>query len=295
MATLDPMRWIVGLDLLNLSGGALRFASWLRRNASSEQTSGVHVLTPHPLRQSLANKTEEEFRLWVHGLAEASVAEAGAAEDLEAVSLVEAETAEEGLLAALKGGRGDALVIGRKAASDAESLVRLGRVARRLLRGMPAPIVVVPPDLGAELPSGPIVLATDLGASSVDALIFARDLAATVGRELVLVHAYRVHSALQAYVSPNVWGQASVQATEAAESSVAAYCTQHQLSVRSLVVRGPTAHGVLETGRREKACMIITGSRRLSLLDRIFTSSVGGDLAALASIPVAVVPASPQA
>jgi len=289
------MRWIVGLDLLQLSVGALRFASWLRRSAPAERSSGVHVLTPHPLRQSLANKSEEEFRLWVHGLAQECVDEAGVGEELDGVVLVEGESAEEGLLSALAAGRGEGLIIGRKAASGAESFVRLGRVARRLLRRMPAPIVVVPPDLGRELPPGPVVLATDLGASAESALRFARELAETVGRELVLVHAYEVHGALQGYVSASAWGQATFEATAAAESSVAAYCDEHQLSVRSLVVRGPTAHGVLETAAREKACMIVTGSRQLSLLDRIFTSSVGGDLAALASIPVVVVPARPPA
>jgi nucleotide-binding universal stress UspA family protein len=289
------MRWIVGLDLLELSVGALRFASWLRRRAPEERSCGVHVLTPHPLRQSLANKTEEEFRLWVHGLAQECVDQAGVAEQLDGVVLVEGETAEEGLLAALAAERGKALIIGRKAASGAESFVRLGRVARRLLRQMPAPIVVVPPDLERELPPGPVVLATDLGPSAASALRFAQALAETIGRELLVVYAYEVHSPLQSYVNPSVWGQATLEATAAAESSVAAYCEEHQLSVRSLVVRGPTAHGVLETAVREKACMIVTGSRQLSLLDRIFTSSVGGDLAALASIPVAVVPASPPA
>ena len=287
------MRWIVGLDLLELSLGALRFASWLRRSAPAERPSGVHVLTPHPLRKSLANKSEEEFQLWVHKLAQEFVDEAGVAEELDGVALVEGESAEEGLLSALAAGRGEALIIGRKAASSDESIIRLGRVARRLLRQMPAPIVVVPPDLGRELPPGPIVFATDLGPSAESALRFAQELAETVGRELLLVHAYEVHSALQSYVSPNAWGQATIEATAAAESSLAAYCDEHQLSVRSLAVRGPTAHGVLATAAREKACMIVTGSRRLSLVDRIFTSSVGGDLAALASIPVAVVPARP--
>lgn len=36
--------------------------------------------------------------------------------------------------------------------------------------------------------------------------------------------------------------------------------------------------------------MLITGSRRLSLVERIFSSSVGASVAAMAPIPVLLVP-----
>ncbi len=289
------MHWIVGLDLLDLSSGALRLASWLRKRAPEASFSGVHVLTSHPLRHSLSDKTEDELRVWVQELAEKSVDQAGVAAELSDVSVVEASSAEEGLAAALEAASGSALIIGRKAKSDSEKVIRLGRVARRLLRRMPAPIAVVPPDLGAELAPGPVVLATDLGPSSESALDFAVELASTVGRDLLIVHAFSVHSALEVYIAPSAWDRASFEASAQAEASVLAWRERHQLTARSLVVRGPTVHGVLETCAREQACMIVAGTRRLSFLDRIFTSSVGGDLAALAPIPVIIVPAEPPA
>jgi nucleotide-binding universal stress UspA family protein len=290
------MRWIVGLDLLDLSHGAMRFAAWIHRHASGERFSGVHVLTPQPLRLSLSDKTEEEFREWVLGLAKGAVGALGVDVDLDEVSVIEADTGEEGLTSALSVKGGSALVIGRKApAADDDAVVRLGRVARRLLRQMPAPIAVVPPDLGEELPPGPVVMATDLGPSSEAALAFAKLFAETVGRELVVVHAVTVQNTLQVYVAPNAWDRAHLEAGERGQAALAEWLDAHQVSARALIVSGPTGNGILAACEREKACVVIAGSRRLSLVERIFSSSVGGSLAAMAPIPVIMIPPEPPA
>ena len=97
----------------------------------------------------------------------------------------EANQAEDGLAHAAEGAAG--LVIGRAARAGEESFVRLGPVARRLLRRLPGPVVVAPRDLMA-VPPGPILLATDLGDATAAALPFAQRLAARHGRPLELVH-----------------------------------------------------------------------------------------------------------
>ncbi|NJK31386.1 MAG: universal stress protein, partial [Deltaproteobacteria bacterium] len=60
----------------------------------------------------------------------------------------------------------DALLVGRRARRDEDPIVRLGEVTRRVVRKLPAPVIVVPPDFGDDardlLGSGPIILATDL-------------------------------------------------------------------------------------------------------------------------------------
>ena len=91
------------------------------------------------------------------------------------------------LLALMIGAAASGLVIGRAAERGSRAVVRLGRVARRVLRRLPCPVVVVPPDLSA-VADGPILLATDLDVASASAVTFARDLAARHGRELKVVH-----------------------------------------------------------------------------------------------------------
>ncbi|MEZ4382541.1 MAG: universal stress protein [Nannocystaceae bacterium] len=283
------MRWIVGLDLLDLSHGAMRFAAWIRRHAPGERFTGVHVLTPQPLRLSLSDKTEEEFRQWVLGLAQGAVAQLDV--EVDEVSVVEADTGEVGLTQALQVKGGSALIIGRKApAADDTSIVRLGAVARRLLRQMPAPVAIVPPDLGDELPPGPVVLATDLEPNSDSALAFAKLFADVVGRELVVVHAVTVQNTLQVYVAPNAWDRAHLEAGERGEAALSRWLDGHKVSARALIVSGPTGTGILAACEREQACVLITGSRRLSLVERIFSSSVGASVAAMAPIPVLLVP-----
>jgi nucleotide-binding universal stress UspA family protein len=284
------MRWIVGLDLLELSHGAIRFAKWIHRHHPDEEMFGVHSLGPQPQSFASADQSEEELRQWILGLAERSVADQGASSSFAGVAVVEATAPEDGLEHGLALKQASALIIGRKARRGEDPVVRLGRVARRLLRQMASPIAVVPPDLGEELPPGPVVLATDLEPSSDSALLFARDFAAMVGRDLLVVHAVSVQSALQVYVAASAWDRAHLEATERGQAAVSAYLDKHGISAQIEIVRGPIAFGILSACERAQACVLISGSRRLSFVDRIFNSSVGGELAALAAIPVIVVP-----
>lgn len=64
-------------------------------------------------------------------------------------------------------------------------MIRLGRVARRILRRLGAPVLVVPPDLRAEqIGGGPVTALTSVSADSARACRFAADLAARLGRPL---------------------------------------------------------------------------------------------------------------
>src|SRR5690606_31904612 len=73
---------------------------------------------------------------------------------------------------------------------DDHPWVRLGRVARKMLRRLPVPVVVVPPDLEKDaIGDGPVLCTIDTDAHSLAAVRFARELARAVGRELELAHA----------------------------------------------------------------------------------------------------------
>lgn len=284
------MRWIVGLDLMEFSVGAVRFAKWLHDAVPGEEFTGVHILEPQPARMSRGDQSEDEFRGWVHGLARRSVRDLGAEAAIAEVALHEAEAADEGLEAALTRVQASALIVGRKARTDEDPIVRLGRIARRMVRRMPAPLCVVPPDLPETLPPGPVVVASGLDASSQAALLFARAFASAIGRELVVATAVVVRTAMQAYVSASGWDRAHLEAMEDGQRALARWLADHREAARGVVVRGPAGQGILDVCARERACVLICGSRRLSFLDRIFTSSVGAELAATAPIPVIIVP-----
>src|SRR5690606_8529752 len=60
----------------------------------------------------------------------------------------------------------DALIIGRRARRDDDPVGRLGPGTRRILRRLPAPVIVVPPDYGGRsdggLGEGPVILGVEL-------------------------------------------------------------------------------------------------------------------------------------
>lgn len=283
------MRWIVGLDLLDHSRGAIRFARWLHRTQAAEAMIGVHALGMAPTGHA-AGPAEGSFHAWVHAATRRAVDELGASDAFAELGVIEAMAPEDGLEQALVDKRASGLIVGRRARSDEDPVIRLGRVARRLLRQMPAPLAVVPPDLGEAPPPGPVIVATDLDASAEAALAFAVRFARAIGRDLVVVHAVTVAGALQAYLSAQAWDREHLEAIERGEAAVRTHLAARGVQARVEVVRSPIGAGVLAACARHDACALICGSRRLSLVDRIFTSSVGSELAALAAIPVLVIP-----
>lgn len=280
------MRWIVGVDLLELSHGAIRFAAWIHRHQPAEELIGVHCLGPH---ETGPEQSEEDFHAWIQGLAERSIGEIGALGAFRAVKVVDAETPEEGLEQALRREEADVLVIGRKAKRMTDPIVRLGRAARRLLRTVALPVAVVPPDIQT-LPPGPVVLATDLRDSSRSALSFARAFADKVGRPLRVVYAVALEGSMQAYLTEKGWDRAQQEAVGKGQAALAAYLAKHDVVAQGEVVCGSVTFELLAVCEREAACAMICGSRRLSFVEQLFSSSVGSELASLSPIPVIVVP-----
>jgi nucleotide-binding universal stress UspA family protein len=281
MTAIKP--WILGLDLSPRSDGALVFAAWLR--SAGATVIGVHAL------EAWANRFIVEVEQ-----AEASVRDAVAERcarlgvaPLTSVSLAHVLRAEEGLLqAAATAGGG--IVIGRAAPRGERSLVRLGQVARRVLRELPGPVVVVPPDLVKVAP-GPILLATDLTPSSDAAAHLAIELAATQGRPLEVVHVGEPrHSELIDERDP-AWQRQREIYRAGIRASAETWAAGLGIGDRTRhVLFGDCAEEIAAAATRLQAALIVTGSRRLGLIGRVFSTSTASSLAGLAECPVAVVP-----
>lgn len=271
--------WIVGLDLDGRARGALVVGEWIARGGN---LVGVHVLEswarPHirgdafSAVHALVVRTTRELHLPA----------------LARVTVLEATRAEEGLAEAAQAAAG--LIIGRAAPAHEDRIVRLGVVARQLLRQLPLPVIVVPPDLAAVAP-GPVLFATDLGPSGAQALGFARELAGAHGRPLELLHVAdtRHHDLIDDLDPGFVAARAAYHAAVAA--SFGAWADAHELTGNTRHVGyGDPAARIAAVAAERRAALVVVGSRRLGTVARAFLSSTASALAGLAACPVAVVP-----
>ena len=286
------MRWLVGVDLRQRSGGAVAFARGLVRHGKGHQAVAAHVIEDHA-RAVLSEydpKAAEVLPERVESLLEPLSSDA----TFRDVGSIPATAAEDGLAVAARENECDGYILGRRVPAQGRGLVRLGRVARRMLRTLELPTIVVPPDLGDDLSlDGPILLATALSESCAGAA----SLAAYLGQSLdVDVLATTIVPSRQA-LAPYLWIDGEVEVSEAAlrpsREAQDVWLSEHGLGdARRSVVEGSAEAQILDIAKVSGASMIVIGSRRLTTAERIFTSSLGSDLGAFSPIPVAVVPPS---
>ena len=234
------MRWIVGLDLRARSQGALGFARWLYQHARHHRFFAVHALAlPQPYGGFIPDQLGAQALVQLNRALE----EADAASAIADVGVVTDELAERGLERAIEEHSADGVIIGRRAPAGAARLVALGRVARRMIRRVAQPTIVVPPELElARLERGPIVVASDLGASSSPALRFASKLAEELGRELVIAHVVRVHGSLEGIVSQSAWSSAQLEHCAQARARLEVWAREGgAASARLHVAVGPSS------------------------------------------------------
>ncbi|MFZ6185900.1 universal stress protein [Nannocystis pusilla] len=280
MTSSTASSWIVALDLRDRSRGALAFAGWL--GAAGESVVGAYVLEAWS-RPYIRGDVEADLRD-----AAARAAQALGCRPPERIVTEEAETAEAGLARMAFGASG--LIVGRVAAHPRRALSRLGPVARRLLRQLPAPVVVVPPTL-VRVAAGPILLATDLGPASDDAVMFARDLAARVGRDLEVVHVGEDFYEEDDEVRDPVWQRArDAYRAEVAQDTERWAAAQGLAAAPRHLRHGDPVLELADLAEARDAALVVVGSRRLGLPARFFLSSTASALAGLAACPVAVVP-----
>lgn len=314
------MRWLVGFEPASSSVGVVRFAAWLHA-----RTEGRHSL--HAVHVDTSAATG--FDMSMAAGPDLSPSERRAQEFLAAQGVAEAfppvesvHGSPEKVLQALARERDfDGVLLGRAAPVRASTIVSLGRVPRRLLRALELPTVVVPPDAfgpDGEAPAlaapadpeiasaaGPIVVGVTPTAESLEAAGFAVMLGGELGLPVVLAH---VVTPLRPVATdgvlsleprdPTMRGSdiAAPEDTSGPAAVMEAWAVQHGLDGLPLELRvGHVPVELVAFARERRATMIVCGSRRLSLIDRLFTSSVGSELAAHADRPVVIVPADARA
>lgn len=293
------MRWLVGLDPTPSSVGVVRFGGWLRaRTEGRHALHGVHVET------SPATGLSDEVGSGPDLAPTARWAQRFLEEQGVSAAFDHAESlhgAPEKVLQALAEERDyDGLLLGRAAPSDTTPLVALGRVPRRLLRALVLPTVVVPPDFCEPAALGPIVVGVTPTAESLEAAGFAVLLGEELALPVVLVHVVPPSRPLATVGvlslephDPTMSGSdvAPPEDTSGPAAVIGEWAASHGLDGLPLALRvGHVPVELVAFARERQATMIVCGSRRLSLLERLFTSSVGSELAAHADRPVVVVP-----
>ncbi len=166
-------------------------------------------------------------------------------------------------------------------------------MARRLLRKLPGPTLVVPPDYDpADNADGPVMLTTNMSDDAAAAAAFAHRAAERLGRKLVIVHVvpqpddYAAH-----YLPEDSLEKMTAEHQAEGEASLAQWANTAGCGDAELIVRqGGVVEELIAVASERSACMIVTGSRRLSTFERVLLTSIGSEIAAVAPCPVAVVP-----
>ena len=290
------MKWILGLDLRPLCGGAVRFAKWLAattRAPEGEQCVAVHVLEEQHLLAVLRYHHLDEVEQGARASAQSILAGEHAGGDISAVEVLQGTTVQDVLEAARSRHGAGGTIIGRAAGVEGRGVVRLGRAARRILRSAEAPVIVVPPDLQpADLGNGPVLALTSLRPDSVDACRFAAAMAQRLGRPWALLHVAPVPEEFAPPYLPAVSmeGMRRDFRTEGEKGLAEWTAGQGLRPDKSEVVQGRIVDSALAYARLHASPLLVAGSQRLSTLERTLVPSVGSELAASAHVPVAVVP-----
>ncbi len=265
--------------------GAVRFAAWLHARAPDAfRLTGMHVCDDSETTDALTSS-----EAWI------DVEQARSAFDT--VELVAGDSVEASLCAEAAKRGVDGLIVGRPGTIEGWSPISLGRTIRRLLRSTPVPTLVVPPDVDVRNAGRTIVVAVNPRDESLSAVRFASRLATQFDLEPILFqvsHAstYRMTGVTEAALTHSVPLADAERREKSASDAMAEWTERHGFgALRRVTTPGRSVVATVSQGARELgAALIVTGSRQLSLSERILQSSVGSGLAAYAGRPVLIVP-----
>lgn len=276
--------------------GSVRFAATLTQNRPSDRVIGLHVLPDQELINPLITHEEADvMRKRVATDVTEILAREGLAEDTARTELLEDDEVERGLSEGAIKLALDGLIVGRRAKRDEDPIVRLGQVTRRILRRLPVPIMVVPPDYGSSgdlgLGKGPVILGTDLSDNCAAAARFAQDLATRLDRKLVLAHGTQAFHWGVSYIPAATMERLQEQALAGATAKMQSWASAQGITdaEHQVFVGDPVKH-LLRLAYSEHAAVLVTGSRMLGPIERVFLASISSEVAAAAPCPVAVVP-----
>lgn len=286
-----PLKWIVGVEPDGEHDGPMKFATWLNdRSADPPEIVGVHVLPKlEVIDPNFGPDDDKSFHAKARETCGWALERAGAKDAIDEIELVNADAIEDGLREAVLQHGPYGCVVGRRAGRDEIRVQRLGPVARRMLRHLPAPLVVTPPDWVAR--TGPIVLATDVADSSLAAAGFAQTLGRTIGAPVTAVYVAQTIPWGGPYVEPALMKRTSQRLSEGATTALDAWLKEHAIDdVNARSEIGDPVARVSAVAEELDSALIVCGSRQLGTAARIFGHSVASELAATAKTAVAVVP-----
>ena len=288
----QPQKWLVGLDLGPRSDGAIRYAAWLARTCGATLI-GAHVMAEEYLRIALRYHHLGDLEAKAMDAARGLVSQASAADVISDIIVGRGKTIEEQLQQLREQHGCTGVIVGRNAPREGHHALRLGQVARRLLRSLQSPVIVVPPDWSEhDLGSGPILAGCSLDEDSELACAMARDLAVRTGRDLELVHIAPMpdHHSAQ-YLSDETLAAIRKEHLSEGEAALATWAKQHGYDdAATTVVLGTVSERLAALAAERQALAITVGSRRLSSFERWLLASCGTSLAAHAACPVLVAP-----
>jgi len=133
--------WVIGLSLSTEELGPLEFGAWLHE-ATGARLTAVHLAVTPALPRRLLEELEEALQR----VLERQIAEAGHSGHI-VVSEVRHGRSVAGELVERAVALDAGLLVGRCAPRSSAALVRLGRIARRVLRRARGAVGIAPPDL----------------------------------------------------------------------------------------------------------------------------------------------------
>jgi len=274
----------------------VRFASWFARSgrpADDIELLGLHVIEREQLAPIFKLQSPEEVgrrakEALAHELEDAAVKSLF---DREAIGL--GARAHEVLEEFAAREHASVIVVGRQLQNDSSAVIRLGSNARRLLRSLPATVVVVPPDYAKiSFGPGPILVATDLGDDALEACRFAARAGARLDRPVHAIHVIPpLDPIMRRYIPEGGWIELGEQTHAEAVVALRRWLADHELTaLEPHVVQGNTVDALAEVVQSTRSPLMVVGSRRLPGIARAFVGSTSAALAAELPLPVAVVP-----
>jgi nucleotide-binding universal stress UspA family protein len=294
-ASLLKMRILVGIDTAPGHDGPLHFCKWLVERAEFPNALVAgHVVPSWPVFGNSGDEPSAALESSARATVEHEVARCDAKSTVAQVVTTSDNDLAAGLLRLAEEVDAGTIVLGRRAKQDEARLVRLGRTVRRTLRQSDRPCIVVPPDYEAPITAGPIVLTTDLEPHSLAAASYAVLLATRFRLPLHIIHVAAAESWTATYIPADAINLFSEQARSAGEARLNAWANEHHLpgtALRQVMIGDPTAK-VATYAESVQASLIVTGSRPASEKNAIFGYSASMEIAASATTPVAIVPAT---
>lgn len=285
-------RFLVGIDAMANDPGPVTLARFFVEHGYEPRScAGLYVLEHTDALSGVGHGALEHVRGLARQRVDALLAEHP--QVFDCIDVHEGGDAEPRLLEAVAESPSiEALIVGRRAGAKETAMVRLGSTVRRLLRALPVPVFVVPPDLVADdIGGGPIVLAIDPKDTDSRLLHFGQALARRLGRELCLAHVVGDQwQTISAHFDPTVLVELSREHVGFARSAMDAWVLRNGLVDADVAIEeGPVIETLLDLANQRDACLILCGSRRLSAIERWFASSHASELAARSRRPVGVV------